>query len=100
MGSHSYSLILPKQYVTEIGITKGDYVKVRKVDRKLIIEKTEGGINRLKKGNTYSDNRPVPYIQRSKIRHSLIPYIQSKSIKNIHISDINPLSPSISFFLC
>ena len=54
----------------------------------------------MKKGNTSSDNRSVPYIRRNKIRHSLIPYIQSKSIKNIHISDINPLSlPSHSFYV-
>lgn len=41
MGTHSYSLILPKQYAIEIGLSKGDYVRVRKVDKKLIVEKME-----------------------------------------------------------
>jgi antitoxin component of MazEF toxin-antitoxin module len=39
MGMHSYSLILPKQYAIDIGLSKGDYVRIRKVDRKLIVEK-------------------------------------------------------------
>ncbi len=43
MGSHSFSIILPKRYATEIGISKGTYVKVRKVDGKLVIEKIPEG---------------------------------------------------------
>lgn len=39
VGNHIFSLILPKQFAIDIGITKGDYVRVSKVDRKLIVEK-------------------------------------------------------------
>lgn len=39
VGTHSFSLILPQQSAIDIGITKGDYVRVSKVDRKLIVEK-------------------------------------------------------------
>ena len=39
MGTHSYSLILPKQYAIDIGLSKGDYVRIRKMDGKLIVEK-------------------------------------------------------------
>jgi antitoxin component of MazEF toxin-antitoxin module len=39
VGEQSFSLILPKQYATNLGIRKGDYVKVRQEERKIIIER-------------------------------------------------------------
>jgi phosphate uptake regulator len=39
LGEQSYSLILPKTFATNLGIKKGDYVKVRQIANKIIIEK-------------------------------------------------------------
>jgi hypothetical protein len=39
LGEQSYSLILPKTFATNLGIKKGDYVKVRQVANKIIVEK-------------------------------------------------------------
>ncbi|MGA9844259.1 MAG: AbrB/MazE/SpoVT family DNA-binding domain-containing protein [Nitrososphaeraceae archaeon] len=39
VGEQSFSLILPKQYANNLGIRKGDFVKVRQEENKIIIEK-------------------------------------------------------------
>jgi hypothetical protein len=39
LGEQSYSLILPKMFATNLGIKKGDYVKVKQIANKIIIEK-------------------------------------------------------------
>jgi bifunctional DNA-binding transcriptional regulator/antitoxin component of YhaV-PrlF toxin-antitoxin module len=41
VGESSFSIILPKEYALNIGIRRGDFVKVRQEDRKIIIEKAE-----------------------------------------------------------
>ena len=39
VGEKSFSLVLPKSYAIELGIGKGDFVKVSQEDNKIIIEK-------------------------------------------------------------
>jgi len=39
IGEASFSIVLPKKYATDIGLTKGDFVKVHKIGNKIIIEK-------------------------------------------------------------
>jgi hypothetical protein len=39
IGETSFSIILPKEYALNIGIGKGDFVKVRQVENKIIVEK-------------------------------------------------------------
>ena len=39
IGESSFSIILPKIYSTNLGIGKGDFVKVRQEENKIIIEK-------------------------------------------------------------
>jgi hypothetical protein len=39
VGEQSFSIILPKQYAINLGIRKGDFVKVRQEDQKIIVEK-------------------------------------------------------------
>ena len=39
MGEHSFSVVLPKLYATNIGIGKGDFVKVVQESNRIIIEK-------------------------------------------------------------
>ena len=39
VGDQSFSVILPKQYAINLGIKKGDYVKVRQQENRIIIEK-------------------------------------------------------------
>jgi hypothetical protein len=39
LGEQSFSVILPKNYATNIGIKKGDFVKVHQEGGKIIIEK-------------------------------------------------------------
>jgi antitoxin component of MazEF toxin-antitoxin module len=39
IGDQSFSVILPKVYAVNIGIKKGDFVKVHQQDGKIIIEK-------------------------------------------------------------
>jgi len=39
VGEQSFSIILPKQYAINLGIGKGDFVRVTQVDNKIIIEK-------------------------------------------------------------
>ena len=38
-GKTSYTLIIPKDFATEIGLEKGDYVSVTRDDNRLIVEK-------------------------------------------------------------
>jgi phosphate uptake regulator len=39
IGETSFSIILPKEYALNIGIGKGDFVKVRQEAQKIIVEK-------------------------------------------------------------
>jgi bifunctional DNA-binding transcriptional regulator/antitoxin component of YhaV-PrlF toxin-antitoxin module len=39
LGTSSFSIILPKDYAIHLGIGKGDFVKVRQEENKIIIEK-------------------------------------------------------------
>jgi antitoxin component of MazEF toxin-antitoxin module len=38
-GERSLTLVLPKNFATEIGIEKGDYIKVTLADRRIILER-------------------------------------------------------------
>ena len=40
-GERSLTLVLPKSFITQIGVEKGDFMKVQLKDRKLIMEKAE-----------------------------------------------------------
>jgi bifunctional DNA-binding transcriptional regulator/antitoxin component of YhaV-PrlF toxin-antitoxin module len=39
VGDQSFSVVLPKSYAIHLGICKGDFVKVRQEENKIIIEK-------------------------------------------------------------
>jgi Antidote-toxin recognition MazE, bacterial antitoxin len=39
VGEQSFSVVLPKKYALDLGIAKGDFVKVRQDEGKIIIEK-------------------------------------------------------------
>jgi hypothetical protein len=39
VGEQSFSVILPKQYALNLGISKDDFVKVRQQENKIIVEK-------------------------------------------------------------
>jgi len=39
VGEQSFSVVLPKKYAVDLGIGKGDFVRVHQKDGKLIIEK-------------------------------------------------------------
>jgi hypothetical protein len=39
VGEHSLSFVLPKKYATDLGIVKGDYVKVSQHDGGILIQK-------------------------------------------------------------
>ncbi len=39
LGESSFSVILPKSYAVNLGIGKGDFVKVYQEDNKIVIEK-------------------------------------------------------------
>jgi antitoxin component of MazEF toxin-antitoxin module len=39
IGETSFSIILPKKYATDIGMSKGDFVKVYKDGDKIVLEK-------------------------------------------------------------
>jgi hypothetical protein len=41
VGEHSFSVVLPKSYAINLGIGKGDFVKVFLVADKIIIEKAD-----------------------------------------------------------
>ena len=39
VGESSFSIVLPKSYAVELGISKGDFVKVYRNGNKIIVEK-------------------------------------------------------------
>lgn len=39
VGDQSFCVVLPKKYALDLGISKGDFVKVIQVGNKIIIEK-------------------------------------------------------------
>jgi len=39
IGETSFSVILPKEYALHIGLGKGDFVKVKQEDNRIVIEK-------------------------------------------------------------
>jgi len=39
VGSASFSVVLPKEYAINLGVGRGDFVKVSQGERKIIIEK-------------------------------------------------------------
>ena len=39
VGSTSFSIVLPKQYAIELGVGRGDFVKVSREQNKVVIEK-------------------------------------------------------------
>lgn len=39
VGESSFSIILPKEYALDIGIGRGDFVKVHRDGKKIVIEK-------------------------------------------------------------
>ena len=41
VGEQSFSIVLPKSYAVHLGIGKGDFVKVRQQENKIIVEKAE-----------------------------------------------------------
>lgn len=41
--SCSFSVVLPKNFVAELGLTAGNYVKCSKEGRRIVIEPVEGG---------------------------------------------------------
>ena len=41
VGEHSFSLVLPKLFALDLGIQKGDFVKVYRNNKTIIIEKVE-----------------------------------------------------------
>jgi hypothetical protein len=43
VGDQSFSIVLPKSYAINLGIGKGDFVRVFLVSDKMIIEKAETG---------------------------------------------------------
>jgi antitoxin component of MazEF toxin-antitoxin module len=45
IGETSFSVILPKHYAINLGIGKGDFVKVHQEDEKIVIEKVKGDSN-------------------------------------------------------
>ena len=40
VGEHSFSIVLPKKYALDLGIGKGDFVKVSQQEESIIIERT------------------------------------------------------------
>ncbi len=43
VGEYSFSIVLPKSFANDLGIGKGDYVKVSQDDGKIIVEKMDKG---------------------------------------------------------
>lgn len=43
VGEYSFSIVLPKSFANDLGIGKGDYVKVSQYDDKIIVEKMDEG---------------------------------------------------------
>jgi hypothetical protein len=42
VGESSFSIILPRGYAVNLGIAKGDFVKVRQEESRIVIEKVVG----------------------------------------------------------
>jgi hypothetical protein len=40
-GERSFTLVLPKAFIVELGIGKGDFLKVEMKNKKLVLEKAE-----------------------------------------------------------
>ena len=40
-GERSLTLVLPKHYASDLGLNKGDYVKVKQEQNKLVIQKAD-----------------------------------------------------------
>ena len=40
-GKTSYTLVIPKEIATDIGLEKGDFLRVTQEEKKLIVEKAE-----------------------------------------------------------
>jgi AbrB family looped-hinge helix DNA binding protein len=41
VGEYSFSIVLPKSFANDLGIGKGDYVRLSQDDGKIIIEKMD-----------------------------------------------------------
>lgn len=41
VGEQSFSVVLPKQYAVNLGIGKGDFVKVHQEENRIVIEKAD-----------------------------------------------------------
>jgi len=41
VGDKSFSVVLPKQFAINIGVHKGDFVKVHQVQNQIVIEKAD-----------------------------------------------------------
>lgn len=41
LGEYSLSIILPKSYATELGLQKGEFVKVHLEGKRIVIERAE-----------------------------------------------------------
>ena len=46
VGELSFSIVLPKSFAIDLGIGKGDFVKVFLISNKIIIEKADNGVTR------------------------------------------------------
>ncbi len=47
VGDQSFSIVLPKSLAIDLGIGKGDFVKVFLISNKIIIEKADNGVLRI-----------------------------------------------------
>lgn len=41
VGEHSFTLVLPKDFARDVGLKKGDYVRVTQQDKKIVVEAAE-----------------------------------------------------------
>ncbi len=41
LGNTSFSLVLPKEFASDLGLTKGEYVKVTRDNDRIIIERAD-----------------------------------------------------------
>ena len=44
VGETSFSIVLPKKYATDIGIGKGDFVKIVQDNGRILVEKDTGDV--------------------------------------------------------
>lgn len=56
VGEASFSLVLPKDYAVDLGIEKGDFVRVRQEEDRIVIEKAQ---NEKEEINTNPVNIPA-----------------------------------------